>query len=303
MVDCSIVICTYKRQQAFSETLASISRHWDSWRQKRSVELVLIINNSPDDSEAIARAFGEQHPDVYTHVERKQGLSNARNAGVQEARGTIIAFLDDDIELEEDWLLATLKPFEDARQVGAVGGKVLPFGQSAFPNWLPLQYGYLASVFCPGEEPLEVKKVMGANFAVRSSVFKEVGVFDPSLGRKGDLLLGGEEIDLLERIHAKGHSIRYEPNSVVFHKIGPKLNHEYILSYAKSLGYSEASMEFKSAKAKFIAKFCRSLIFPTLVHSWRQHFGGTPSVRFRARIEAQYAHGYAGFLLSPKGAT
>lgn len=284
-----IVIATYNRSTLLGETLASLSHHL----KDRPTNTVVVNNNSNDDTQQVSESFAGELPSLTTLQELQQGLSYARNHGIRATTGDIVVFLDDDVEVHEDWLDELLAPFSDPR-VAVVGGKVLPFGMQEFPDWLPREYGFLASVFDPANAVCEIDKVMGANFAVRRSVLEKVGLFDVSLGRKGKKLLGGEEVELFHRIRRAGYKIVYTPLSVVWHKISEKLKREYIEDYAFWLGVSEAVIDKTVvSKAKYLLKMARSVVFPSTVYaiqSWLSADDVSSAMRFT--IKSNYARGY-----------
>jgi glycosyltransferase involved in cell wall biosynthesis len=290
---CSIVIASYNRAQLLGETLESLLREntLDSCNNL-SCELIIVNNNSTDDTSTVAQKYASRFKNASVHFEHKQGLSHARNAGVQAAKGEIVVFLDDDVEVAGDWLSQLLQPFSNP-QIAVVGGKVLPFGTDIIPDWLPREYAFLASVFDPSDLPCEIAKVMGANFAVRHTVLNDVGVFDPKLGRKGNKLLGGEEVELFKRITDAGHRVWYTPYSVVWHKIANKLKHEYMNDYAYWLGVSDAFIDKTLiSKNRFILKYIRSAIFPWSVYPLQSLFSKNIAEPTRQIIKKQYSRGY-----------
>lgn len=289
---CSIVIASYNRADMLAETLASLHAHLLKLHALEQVQLVLIDNNSPDATPQVMAEWLPRFPGSRHRLETQQGLSYARNAGLALATGEVVVFLDDDVELHDDWLPALLGPFGKA-EVAAVGGKVLAYGAAELPDWLPREYGYLVSVFDPFDSPRETDKVMGANFALRASAVQQVGAFDPALGRKGNKLLGGEEVDLFNRIRAAGGIVWYTPLAVVFHKIANKLRKEYIVDYAYWLGVSEAHLECRlGLRGKYVLKLLRSWCDPWLINPVRQLRASTPAAHMRSIIRKRYAAGY-----------
>lgn len=287
-----IVIATYNRSKLLGETLASLSHHL----KDRPTNTVVVNNNSNDDTQQVSESFAGELPSLKTLQELQQGLSYARNHGIHATTGDIVVFLDDDVEVHEDWLDELLAPFSDPR-VAVVGGKVLPFGMQEFPDWLPREYGFLASVFDPANAVCEIDKVMGANFAVRRSVLEQVGLFDVSLGRKGKKLLGGEEVELFHRIREAGYKIVYTPLSVVWHKISEKLKPEYIEDYAYWLGVSEAVIDRNViSRYKYLAKAIRSAVFPSTVYAFQRLFMSREvTFSMRHTIKCNYAKGYLSY--------
>lgn len=289
---CSVVIASYNRADMLAETLASLHAHLLKLNALAGVQLVLVDNNSPDRTPEVMAEWQQRFPQCVHRRETQQGLSYARNAGLDAASGDVVVFLDDDVDLHDDWLPALLQPFADAK-VAAVGGKVLAYGSSELPDWLPREYGYLVSVFDPFDSPRETDKVMGANFALRASVVRQVGAFDPALGRKGSKLLGGEEVDLFNRIRAAGGVVWYTPHAVVFHKIANKLRKEYIVDYAYWLGVSEAHLERRlGQRLKYTLKWLRSWCDPWLINPVRRSLASTQAAQMRSAIRERYAAGY-----------
>lgn len=289
---CSIIIASYNRSGLLDETLRSLANHLRQSPGGKGVEVIVVDNNSSDDTAAVAERHSSSFERYRVVKELKQGLSHARNAGVAAAGGDVIVFLDDDVELGEGWLAKLLEPFE-ALSVGAAGGRVLPFGEKALPDWLPREYGYLVSVFDPSDVRCEVDKVMGANFAVRASFFTQVGGFDPALGRQGRKLMGGEEVELFLRVTRAGLKIVYEPGAIVYHKIGEKLNRDYVVDYAYWLGASEALLDRKLHGAfKYCLKLFRSALFPVSVYPVMSWFASGETEKLRQAIKTRYAKGY-----------
>lgn len=291
MPSCSIVIASYNRADMLAETLVSLHAHLTQIGAIEQIEVVLIDNNSPDTTPQVMSQWRQRFPLCVHHRETQQGLSYARNTGMAAARGEVVVFLDDDVELDGQWLPELLTPFRNEK-VAVVGGKVLAYGASELPGWLPREYGYLVSVFDPFDSPRATDKVMGANFALRSRCIRDVGAFDPALGRKGTKLLGGEEVDLFSRIRAAGGIVWYTPSSVVFHKIANKLRKEYIVDYAYWLGVSEAHLEHRLQIVKYAVKLLRSWCDPWLINPLRRRFASTEVAKMRSSIRERYAAGY-----------
>src|ERR1035438_1397841 len=67
-------------------------------------EVLVVDNNSKDRTRAVTNEFCHRHPGRFRYIfEPQQGLSNARNAGIREARGEGIAFMDDDETVGPGW--------------------------------------------------------------------------------------------------------------------------------------------------------------------------------------------------------
>src|SRR5262245_61849628 len=127
------------------------------------------------------------------------GLSFARNAGLGEAQGEVVCFLDDDAIAMENWLEETWKAYEGKQQAGVVGGRIILKLPEDKPAWLgPDWYAYW-SHFWPGcEEYTEVRQwwefPYGANWTARRQALLEIGGFRTAYGRIGNDYGGGEEL-------------------------------------------------------------------------------------------------------------
>ena len=114
----SIVIATYNRSAYLLEPLNSLSS-LPCW--PGGLEIHVVNNNSTDATETVASGFASLLPGFKLVMERDQGLSHARNRGVNEASGSLVVFLDDEVEVHTAGLSALLEPFEDDR-VAVSGG-------------------------------------------------------------------------------------------------------------------------------------------------------------------------------------
>jgi GT2 family glycosyltransferase len=159
--------------------------------------------------------------------EPTQGLSVARNRAVQEAAGEWLWYVDDDVLFAPGWLDAVrdgLRRFPDAAALA--GRVVLAFepAHPAPPAWLPAAalpyYGKTAFGDVPRRlGPTEFP--VGANMGFRRTAFRDVGLFDVRLGRRGGVLRSCEESDFVARLRARGHEVAYVPAAEVRHRIGP----------------------------------------------------------------------------------
>jgi len=281
----SIIISTYNRCDLLEQTIDSILKIID---KSPAYELLIIDNNSTDSTSTVVNKF-LPHPVVKYFMEPNQGLSHARNRGMKEAKGDVFVFLDDDIDIEPNYFTICRKLFYDDK-VDIVGGKVLPYNANV-PDWLPLKYYYMASIFDMGDAKIQVKKLMGANYAMTQQAAHKIGYYNPELGRKGNQLTGGEEVDYLNRAIALGYKVLYDPQLIVYHKIANKLNEAYILSQTYNTGVADSIMEQQHNKIKAALKLlkCSFNYLRSFLHSEKTV---VDQPYFLSRINRQYALGY-----------
>lgn len=285
MIKYSIIICSYNRFRLLTETIESVLKVLEN---REDVEILVIDNNSTDQIPTLEKEYTSEKR-FYYFLEVEQGLSNARNRGIKEAKGEYLIYLDDDVELNKDYFEVLDSILLDS-SISVVGGKVLPFNVE-IPSWLPNEYFYLVSIFSPSEEAQITKYLMGANFIVRKNIAEKIGGFDTRLGRNGSKLAGGEEVDFLNRIYAHNDIIFYSPKLIVYHKINNKLNIHYVLTYSRELGKSERIIDEKTSKMKVNNKRVKSL-GAIVMHFFLIKFINNEKKKVHLKIINEYAKGY-----------
>ena len=235
-MEITVILCTFNRCQKLVEALesiaASILPNAVEW------EVLVVDNNSSDQTREVVEEFCQRYPGRFRYrLEPQQGLSNARNSGVLEARGDILAFVDDDVTVEASWLQNLTAILHDNRWAGA-GGRIRIEQQFSTPRWLRLDGpfsmgGPLAASFDLGDTPGELDQPpYGTNMAFRKNMFEKYGGFRTDLGRCGKSLIGKEDTEFGERLMAAGEHLWYAPSSVVYHPVlEERLTKEYFLAW------------------------------------------------------------------------
>ncbi|HEV2500799.1 MAG TPA: glycosyltransferase [Terriglobia bacterium] len=241
----TVIVCTYNRCERLAATLDSIA--CQSFREPVEWEVLVVDNNSSDQTSQVVEDFSRRYAGRFRYLfEPRQGLSQARNAGVNAARGDILAFTDDDVTLERGWLQSLTSELDTGEWAGA-GGRILRRWTCPPPKWLSIKGPYERMSFPvftfdkgPAKGQLDDFAV-GANMAYRKEVFQRYGGFRIDLGRCGDGLLAGEEVEFARRIRAAGERLRYEPSAVVYHPVEEcQLSKEYFLTFWFDAGRSGA---------------------------------------------------------------
>jgi len=169
--------------------------------------------------------LAETFPVCLRHVvEVKQGVSNARNRGIAEARGKILAFTDDDVRPAPTWIHAVLSTVQKFG-CDAVIGKIELQWTFTRPKWLTDDLTEFLARLDYGEHEFEITSQAtppyGPNMAFKKEIFDSIGEFDPTLGRRLGSLATGEEPDLFSRFLAAGFKAIYQPESLVYHELQP----------------------------------------------------------------------------------
>lgn len=241
----SVVICTYNRAASLAETLDSVNAC--ELPAGCDVELVLIDNNSTDDTAAVCERFAPKAKMPFRRVmETTQGLSFARNRGIREARGDVIIFTDDDVLVNSSWLTAYAEEFGE-ENADCAFGRVHPDWRGTRPDWFHNWLRPAYALLDYGDERFVVTtarhEFFGANFAVRRSLLVEMGGFDVKLGRtKGKLFIGEETRVFLELLRGQARIV-YNPAIEVHHVIEERRKEKaYLVRYfhdtAESLVYA-----------------------------------------------------------------
>src|SRR3954447_8284322 len=133
-------------------------------------------------------------------LEPARGLNAARNAGAENTRGELIAFVDDDVQVPPGWLRALVEGAEKHPDADAFGGPIRPRFEGPMPKGCGLHDPPLTTLDL-GPEDRESDLVWGANMAIRRSAFERVGRFDEEIAG------GGDEEDWLQRPRAGGGGV------------------------------------------------------------------------------------------------
>lgn len=170
-----------------------------------------------------------------------QGLSGARNTGLDHATTSIVAFVDDDAEVAPGWSAAIVAPFRDDNVV-AVGGLARPSWDQGAPTWFPEELLWAVGCSYKGQSTDgAVRNPLGCNMAFRADAVHRAGPFDPALGRLGTLPFGCEETELCLRLVRSniGSRIVIAPAAIVSHHVpGERRSLRYLWrrSYYEGVG-------------------------------------------------------------------
>ena len=214
----SVIICTRDRPAHLRKCLKSFERLSD-----RPGE-ILVVDNASRTSET--REVVREFAGVKYVLEPRPGLDIARNTGLRQSSGEIIAFTDDDVVVHPDWIRRLRQGFAEP-SVWAVTGPALPAAlateaQVAFETFWSFDRRYQPILFTPDFARKTRSRGTptwiigaGANMAVRRQTFLLLGEFDERLD-VGAAGCGGDS-ELLYNLLSRGKSCRYEPSAVVFH--------------------------------------------------------------------------------------
>jgi GT2 family glycosyltransferase len=207
------------------------------------LETILVVDHN---DELLARARAELSGVRVLDNPRTGGASGARNTGIAHAKGSIVAFVDDDARPDPDWVERLLVAY-DHPSVMAVGGVATPVWPTRRPDHLPPELDWIVGCTYRGQPTrrTDVRNLWGCNMSVRREAFDLVGTFDEEIGRVGLIPLGAEETELCIRIRQRiaGARVVYEPTAVVHHRVTEaRCQWSYLVSRSHAEGISKAAM-------------------------------------------------------------
>jgi glycosyltransferase involved in cell wall biosynthesis len=217
----SVVVPTRDRAAVLGSSLASIAAQ----RTSDPFEVIVVANASTDATPEVVRDWCRRDERFRALREERLGRSPAMNAGIAVARGPLLAFTDDDIELGPGWLEAFRAFFaEHTGSLVVAGGAIeaAPPDLSTWPAWL--SEASLADG--PGLDHGTVQRrlashefIWGASMAAPADVFRRLGTWDESVGRRGDHRGTYEDTEFQRRIREAGGEVWYLPAARLRHRV------------------------------------------------------------------------------------
>lgn len=227
-----MVIATYNRYKDLRECLCSI---FDL--KVKPYEVIVVDSNSRDETGKLKDFF----PIKFFSITKKN-RQLARNIGISNASGDILAFLDDDVAVYKEWLNYIIEPYVN-HSVGGVGGRVIPYGKSDKFH-VKTSRGDIGKVFSnglvignfdlPSENLIQVDSLIGCNMSFRRELLLKVGGFDENYAGTGYR----DDTDLCIRIRRLGYKLVYHPKALVWHKFkGKHVSGEWSYWYVRNHVY------------------------------------------------------------------
>jgi glucosyl-dolichyl phosphate glucuronosyltransferase len=240
----SVIVCTYKRLDMLKIALESLVYQetdgkflWD----------ILVVDNDPDCSaKDLVNKLSKSCPVSMRYiVEKNIGLSHARNRGIEESTGGIIAFTDDDVAAAPRWLLEIFNTFSRTNADCVGGNTLVKWEGNPMESVKECERDLVSLDWGEKEYRVFGKKLpSGCNIAFNRRVFDEGFCFPIELGRIGSLLLAGEETELFLLLQKEGKSIWYSPKSIIHHRMtGDRLSEGYYIRRAYWDGLSWAIID------------------------------------------------------------
>lgn len=269
----SVIVCTYNRDRVLEDTVRSFLECRTGGIEH---EVLILDNNSTDRTREIGERFAARHSRVRYLNEPCQGHPHAKNRGIRESCGEIVAFADDDVYFTPGWLEAVRSSFDRRPEFSCIGGRVVPSFEADRPAWLDDDLLWIYGVTRYGDQEREIRHPeipIGCNMAFRREVFERNGGFVTSLGRKPGILLSGDEDEFLIRAAKAGMKTLYVPEAQVSHRIPPaRLARRWVISRFYWAGVSDIAMrqlgDDRWSRAFLARKSARALL--RLLREWKE---------------------------------
>ncbi|HEX7462211.1 MAG TPA: glycosyltransferase, partial [Dermatophilaceae bacterium] len=219
----SVVLATCRRPKRLTRTLHTLAA------QTYPEMEVLVVDNCPSVPGAQAAIDAVQDSRIRRLEEPVPGASRARNAGLRAACGEVVAFTDDDVDVDVDWLGNLVTPFYEDPGTACVTGLILPTSLETPAERTIEEFGGFSKGFVPrtfaitdtGHGPMYPYNAglfgSGACAAFRRRPFLALGGFSADLG-PATVARGGEDLDAYLSVLYAGHRLRYAPAAVVRHE-------------------------------------------------------------------------------------
>lgn len=281
----SLVICTYNRAKFIGDCLESLKVQT---LNRDCFEVLVINNNCTDGTDSIVNQFIDSNPniDIKQILETNQGLSFARNRGIEESKTSLITYVDDDAILPPQFLENVLSIMKKNPQYVGLGGKVIPEFETEAPPWTHPFLNMMVTNIDYGDR---VKKCVGkkyppgCNMTYQKEILEKAGGFNNALKwRTDDKYIFYEVIKINDQVF-------YHPELWVRHQIdAERITDKNFDHLSRKLGQEERIRILSKSKSYFpikIAEYLAKYIFTILIYPYfiltKRSIAGKYIIRFR----------------------
>ncbi|MCH9734868.1 MAG: glycosyltransferase [Actinomycetia bacterium] len=214
-VSVSAVVCAYNdaRRELLDNSIEAILAQLGAEDQ-----LVVVIDFNDELFDRISAQYGSRAKVVPNANER--GICGARNSGIEASNGDVVAFVDDDAQVQPGWLEGLRENYRNP-VVAGVGGNAQPVWPIERPPWFPSEFDWVVGCSHRGlpVDPTPVRNLLGCNMSFRRTALDNVGGFNSAVGQVGTSLDRCDETELCIRLNQKS------PASLLLLDPGVKVRH------------------------------------------------------------------------------
>ncbi len=249
----SIVICTYNRSHYLKKCLVSLVN-----QPNIDIEVLVIDNNSMDDTKEVVNNFIKKLPNLRYIFEPSQGLSIARNRGINESHADWILYLDDDTIAFPDLIERALYLINRG-DFDCVGGMYYGYYEDEKPKWIPNDYG-TKNLYSTTLSACTYNIPCGGIVLYRKSMLEELKGFSSQLGMIGNTKALGEETGLQYRAQQNNYKIGFDPELKVYHLVKSEYTKlSWFLKRAFLEGLASGKIQNKTNLVGLILMFLKSI--------------------------------------------
>lgn len=265
----SAVICSRNRPRLLRDCVDSVLR-----ADQLPSELIIVDDSdAPDDFLSTLPSDGRC--EIRYFWRQTTGLSSALNFAIRKARHDVLAFTQDDAEVEPEWLGQIVEALLQAGERAIVTGQVRPGGSEALGGFVSAQKVEQQRTVYRGRLDRDV--LFALNMAMYRSAAEDIGPFEERLG-PGTRFPASEDSDFALRALDAGYSIVYEPRAAVRHR-----------AWRGEERYARLRWGYGFARGGFYAKYLSlrdRYMLRRLWHDLRDHLVPLPRLLVRDRREA-----------------
>lgn len=211
---CSIILVNFNGMKFMKQCLDSISRL--NYPRDR-IEILMIDNGSVDGSLEFVK---EKYPSVITIINDRNNFTRALNIGIAKSKGEYVGFLNNDVELDQNWLRELVVTLQNNQDAGCVGSKILfddkktinSVGHAELPDHYFQDKGFKEIDKGQYNNVCEVDGICGGSVLYRRKCLEDIGAFDE------DYIMYFEDVDMAYRCRDKSWKIIYTHKSILYHR-------------------------------------------------------------------------------------
>ena len=245
-----LIIPTFNRSALLRKSLESVKRA--EVPAGVILEVTVVDNKSSDDTPLVYEVIKSDFSHSLNYVfEPRQGRSSALNAGIRSTAGQLVGIIDDDEEIDSQWINRAVSTFRSG-DVDFIGGPYVPNWGAEPPAWLPKDYlgviGWIdAGPHVAPYGPSFPGILMGGNVVFTREILTRVGFYKTNVSRTGTRLLAGEDEDMYSRLLEAGARGFYLPELKIYHYIPPeRLTKKYFRRWCFWRGVSRGVLDRES---------------------------------------------------------
>jgi glycosyltransferase involved in cell wall biosynthesis len=220
----TIVICTFNRAEILERCLNSL--------QTQNIpndlfQVIIVDNNSTDNTKLIIKKFTRKNENFKYLFEPNQGLSIARNRGLQGSLSEWVGYIDDDAIINSNFIENVIWTFE-TQNFDVFGGCVYSWFHYGKPEWFPVKFeqnwnkNTKLGLITANEE------IWGGVMFFKTHTLNSINGFPEDIGMSGNKISYGEESLVINKLIKKGYNVGFNPDIIIYHLVG---KHKLLISW------------------------------------------------------------------------